>query len=465
MVYAFMEDRALTYRGTTSRVALTNDPITEVGYFDDKMANSFLNPGAILDIRALRIPILGVSPYTPAIPGMQLHFDVDNVTNDSAIAIDFNEATSAELDMVFNICDLVFLSQGLTLSALEVLLNAGAPYKDIYQSGTLALSTDLVTATDVMLNTGLLGSTIQVHTWVQFTVTLTTLGSVTFKVWIGKDAFEDEYPISTITKILFPCSPAKLLSPSDLSIVHAVSFASQYVAQMLPDEVANHDHTGTVASIQAYYNATHLGLSSVSMTFEVFYKGKEPTSSECRTAIVLAIQDLIDLGTGDLASWQVIFPALYVELEWYLIPLWSNTTTEPPEGLVIFSGISSYSAYQSKLTELFGLTRSADIPSKIELLKAASCELYIAAFPAAANAVSSLKDVSIGYAQYQTDPGPGNELSDDLVLFKAALESTLAYIQGTTLVHTSTTDNIDGHDYESFTVGSITFHVLVNEEV
>ena len=463
MVYAFMEDLALTKRSATARVELVDDPVTAVGFFDDKMANSFLNPGAIRDIRAVRIPIDGIDPYTAAISGMTLHFDVDTITNNADAAIDFNDATSSQLDKVFNICELVYLSQGVTIEALEVLLLGSTDFSTIYQAGSVELSPATVEAADIMLTSGLLGDPILVHKWIQFSVSLTTLGSVTFKVWLGRDAFEDEYPISTITKIMFPCAPAKLLNPSDASIVHAVASAASYVAEMLPDEVANKDHTGTVVSGQNYYNTTFLGASSLVMDFEVFYKGRIPTSNECRVAIVAAIGALIDLGGyGTIDDWMVLFPSLYVDSEWYLIPLWSNTTTNPPTDLVIISGISSYGDYQDKLAELFP-SRTAEMPDNIELLKAASSEVLIATFPGATNTIPLLSNVSIGYAPYQTDPGPGNELSTDLISFTTKLAEALAFILGTTEVHTSTTDTIDGHVYESFTVGAINFHVLTNE--
>lgn len=462
-LYGFMSDVALINR--TGVIERVNSPDTAVGYFDDAMANYFTSPAAIRDPRTTRLIVPGMDPAEKAVGLMTYNFDFDQVG-----AVDFDSVLSAELQALFNIAELAYLSQGQTVEDLEAILTGTdhASLYDIYTAESLEISAGVTTST-VALSGGTQDPGNSIRNSITFTVNFTTIGSVTFTIWVAKAAFLADYPTSTITKVVFPANPTDLLAPTALlNVVDAISATSEYTATALGAEIANNDHTGFVAVDTTYIYTALTGESGVSITFKVFYKGHVPTTSECRTAIVNAITALIAGGTGTLEQWQTILPNLYVTAQWLLVPLWANTFTG--DGITITAGISTYTDYLTKLVELY----SADLPNyteaylrdNMQLFKVPSSELILAAVPNYDNATKDLTATALGdFGFYQHDPETANNpMPADAANLQTQVAAAIAVIEEhASLPVGMVYDTFNGDSYLKFTVGAVEFLLLAAE--
>lgn len=461
-LYGFMSDLALINR--TGVIERVNSPDTAVGYFDDTMANYFVTPAAIRDQRTTRLVVPGMSPAEAAVGLMMFNFDLGQVGT-----VDFDTIPTAELQALFNIIELAYLSQGQTVEQLEAELvgvNHASLY-DIYTTSSLSISAGTTVST-VYLTSGVQDSGNSIRNSITFTVAFTGIGSVTFTVFVAKATFLADYPISTITKVVFPCAPESLLAPTTIAnVAQAISETSVYVAGQDGAEVSANDHTGIMSFETTYFYTALTGESGVSVVFKVFYKGMVPTSAECRAAITNAITLLISGGTGTLEQWETVLPNLYVTSQWLLVPLWANTFTSG--GLTIFAGISSYAAYLTKLVALY-----SDMPNYTEaylrdnaqMLKVPSSELLIAAVPVYENATKDLTSAVLGeFGLYQHDPVTAN---NPMPADAAGLQESIAAAISVILDHTSlpagmTEDTFNSDTYLKFTVGTVEF-LLLSEE-
>jgi len=459
-LYAFMGDVALTNRvGVIERVKSSD---TDVGYFDTLMGTYYSNPAMVRDPRTTRLQIDG----RVAMLGMALHFDYTSDT----VPFPFGSLSSADLIRLFNLIEYAALKQGATAEEIHEAFLADSGAYGIYsgaEGDTQVEVASVVVASTITTSAGSTVSGLNIRSWVSINV---TIGSTvyTVKVWYGRDAFLDSYPLGSITAVTCPIGIEYLVDPDSLStIMGALDASSAWTANVVDTEVTNRNHTGTVPYEVSYYSGTPTPVVVGDLTFNIFYKGRLPTDTEVISAIKTALetegaaQDPV-IGTD---TWESIFPTLYTTGEFYLFPMWDNTFDD--DGTPRISGISQYSALLTEVASILTNQSSANLIARSQLVMTTATQALLIAVPGPNNTVDtlSLKGEDM-FPDYQSSAFSG--MATATSEFRTALYNAIAVAAGTESGDIVTkTFSTEGETYyfASFSLYDIQYYVLCAEGV
>jgi hypothetical protein len=161
-----------------------------------------------------------------------------------------------------------------------------------------------------------------VPTWFQFSYKIDDENQLTFKIWINKSKFEDEYPLFTITKIVPPISLESLLNINRISnIYEAIQDSSNTNLEYLTKKIKEDGHSGYIGFSTRYVHNVATG-EYVTVTFNILYKGAQPDNYSIRIAIR---NYLLDTGLAEYEEWKAILPDIFLSDRFYLLPIWDNT--------------------------------------------------------------------------------------------------------------------------------------------
>lgn len=493
MIYAFCSDGAFAGVGGGTLVSHDDIAQSKLGVLDDQMVNYFLNPTALIDPRSVNpsnSKRIVCSPFGLKADGrMLLQFDNtrqgdgNNYTHIRPSYLDTNDAAAIDAikdsdimrTSLFNIIEYCFLQHSsagtvVTLPDADALnsamVNEIASFSG-YVAGSLKVSAG-TTSSKIRLSSGTTtgyilyqdGAEVPFYQFIQFDYQAASDLVVTFKIWLGMEAFLADYPLTTLMKVVYPCEPVRLLDMDFTNIVSAITESSGYKDNQLQESIKVVDHSGLSTYVSKYVNS---GLAtSYRMPFTVLYKGCVPTSTAMRDYIR---EELLDLGLASENEWKEVLPDLFVDGGFYLIPFYNNRI-DLVDGYKIDKNIVSYHYFKTKLTALFSENQSFDIDWIIQhgsLLMATGSGLYIYAFPDKGNSTDMMTLETIHPTYMNIDANNGlywDLMSEPTQLFNQDLAKVISIALGNAENEAYTEEEIDGRAYLAFITDFIEYHLL-----
>ena len=176
-----------------------------------------------------------------------------------------------------------------------------------------------------------------------------------FKIYLNPEALLNKYDRCKITHIVFPTDPYQLLDPSYETASQALNIASEYVGNTLTKEVTKTntnvlDTTNFTGALQFQTQYAFTDGTSENLTFTCIYKGRKPTETEMRTAILDFLRSISDDTSPDLED---LFPNLQVAGSYTIIPFYNTrTNTNFVTNYIITENILSYGYMNRIVTAL-----------------------------------------------------------------------------------------------------------------
>lgn len=458
MLYGFVTDIALWNRQLSNGIVTPLDNITNgVGFIDDTMMNYFVEQYIIRDPRSLqgatnnRLSIVGGK----GLGQIKLHFDHEYNT------YVFDSVTQEVFNQLFNLIEAAYLTQNATSASLNTLFTGNGITYGAYVPGSLEISQDTTESTIDLIT----GSTVEVNIrkWIYFKYTLAGNAlPVEFKLWLDEEAFMHDYPISTIVKpIVYAADIAKFLNPDFVNIVNAMTNGGATTINLAAQAMSIDDHTG----MELYYSKyiTSASATQEPMPFGVPYKGAVPTSDALREAIR---DDLVDSGLASYNEWKEVFPDLFVDGSFFLVPFYDNTYVNG--GVTLDQDILKIYTGMGKVSALFPDENSASLYQKLEALNSSATGIPIMAF-ASENNDSGARSLQAVHPTYMAIDGT-NALFDLMEPvtqeFSQHLSHVLAILLGKEVQDPSDPyyeTRYGTNKFLSFVDGYLEYHVLKPE--
>jgi len=226
-------------------------------------------------------------------------------------------------------------------------------------------------------------------------------------------------------------------------------------------EVGGDDHTG-VFSFKCKYNNSILGIGRYSFYFGVTYKGRTPSREEARQYIKTNL--LADTNTTE-DIWIDVLPDLFSRAAFYLVPIWSNYTTNALSE-TIKSGIYDTEKFVNALKAAYPSYTNTAVELYAQVLVVAASDVLLAVLPsedndAASKYVSQLHPTYMGVATasplFSKQAAVTQEFSEQL---NDTMGTLIAAGSGTVL----DADEVMGKQHLSFSVNSVDYHVLIKAD-
>lgn len=488
MIYAFCSDGSFAGVGGGSMLSYPDIGKSQLGVLNDQMINYFLNPTSLFDPRSVsqNNKRLVCTPFgRQAFGRMALQFDntrkgdgndythVRPVYMDEADArgIDAISQSDVTRTYLFNIIEYCFLQHTSTdtLPSAEQLDGAMKSESDSfsgYVPGSIQVSAG-TTNSDIRLSDTSLagykmyGTAVPFYQSIQFQFRVGT-DVLTFKIWLGMEAFLADYPLSVLVKVVWPCDPARLLDMDFANTVAAIVESSGFKDEQLQQAIKSEDHSGLATYVSRYVNSSLA--TYYRMPFTVLYKGCAPSSAAMRDYIR---EELLALGLATEEVWKGVLPDLFVDGGFYLIPFYINRVSLT-DGYVIDKNIIGYNQMIQKMAQLFPNTDIDWIRKNGSLLMAAGSGLYIYAFPLLDNPSDLLNLGSIHPTYQNIDANAGmywDLMTEETQSFNMDLALAMKVALGLQSNDNNlfTEETLEQKKYLAFISNFIEFHLLKQE--
>jgi len=291
-----------------------------------------------------------------------------------------NTQTDLVSSSIFRIVDFLLFNYdaGLTQQNREDFLINDTDISAIYVPDSFSISNTLVDGT--VYRAGAADEIVAVPSSVTFSLILPTgVTTRTFVVTIfaSNAAWLAGYNVSTIVKIIPPLPYSQIY---DASLTGAVDniFSTAFLSSNL-----NYNTTqsimGTVqvSGITSYPAVlTDSAENTVSIPFNVLYKGRSPTLTEIRNAIKA---DLLSSGVGNEAGWEARIPGVFVAGRFYVIPYWDLTFDKADQD--IFPSILDYTKIGENANKILETTGFGDIREHMNILPVYYNKMSVASVP------------------------------------------------------------------------------------
>ena len=488
MIYAFCSDGAFAGVGGGSMLSYPDIGKSKLGVLNDQMINYFLNPTSLFDPRSVsqNNKRLACTPFGRQAYGrMALQFDntrvgdgndythirpvyVDEADARGIDAIGTDETTRTYL---FNIIEYCFLqhTSTSTLPSAEQLDSAMTAEKASfggYVAGSIQVSagtttSDIRLADSALAGYKMYGTEVPFYQYIQFQF---QVGSdiLTFKIWLGMEAFLTDYPLSILVKVVWPCDPARLLDMDFANTVAAIVESSGFKDEQLQQAIKSEDHSGLATYVSRYVNSSLA--TYYRMPFTVLYKGCAPSSAAMRDYIR---EELLGLGLATEEEWKAVLPDLFVDGGFYLVPCYINRV-ELTDGYVIDKNIISYNQIIQKMAQLFPNTDIEWIRKNGSLLMAAGSGLYIYAFPLLDNPENMINLGSIHPTYQNVDATSGmywDTMTEETQSFNMDLALAMKVALGLQSNDNNlfTEETLEQKNYLAFISNFVEYHLLKQE--
>lgn len=453
MIYGFLSDEAMQLKPYPP---IKHDDVNVgVGYLSDDMVNYFATPEALYDKRSQRLLVQGAAFV--AIGDMVLSYDRDRVEalNPSI----WTDATSETYEQLFNIIEAAALAQYDLDADLDTLFITQPSVYGIYESGTLQRSMTYTNA-QISMYSGNAGNLLVRH-WVQFGIKITpTSETLMFKIWLGGEEFMTDYPYTTITVVVPPCEPSKLVDPNFQNIVDTLSRSAIYMNAIIGDEMKKKDHNG-MKSYQTAYNSSQY-VTRYEFPFGLMYKGPEPSSQVARIAVrnyLLELKKEDDTLLASEATWRSLFPELFIQAQFFIIPQWEDTFEVNNE--TYERSITSVKSTLNKLLEIFTWLEEVHVREYAEMIFTKASLLLLSTVPHPDNeTIMSLNSEHFTFMAIDSTNQFFDVMQDHTKDFNSKLNACISALKGAPNTYTFLTTTIEGREYLSFTSNFIEYHVL-----
>lgn len=351
--YLFLTDDSFSYHQPWQYNYSTERYAT----MDDQLANYFNQHLTWSDPRDRRLSI----PHAPfsnrTLAGqLRLHLDATHTTADiNTIVTADGSADTFYLKDLFNICETVYtglrlLTGGYVPMSQQELDTQLTRYTS-YIAGSLQLSSELTSAQlvvgELQVNSNVTSTVVipeqtLLLQWFRFQFKLDD----TLTEWycyLDPSAFKQQYPFTTITQIVLPCTPAQLLNLT-------TDAGSTYVQSQLGDSsstasIRQQDHSGYATYTVDYYRNSLTGNSStppIQITFGALYQGRTPSVSEVCQAIRAYLKEQPELSQVADDTWLELMPALFASGVFYLLPDYPNYVVDSTYGSYLYRNLSNH---------------------------------------------------------------------------------------------------------------------------
>lgn len=488
MIYAFCSDGSFAGVGGGSMLSYPDIGKSKLGVLNDQMINYFLNPTSLFDPRSVsqNNKRLVCTPFGRQASGrMTLQFDNtrkgdgNDYTHVRPAYLDETDAEGIDLiskdetirTYLFNVIEYCFLqhTSTSTLPSAEQLdsamKNELASFTG-YVPGSIQVSAG-TTNSDIRLSDTSLsgykmyGTEVPFYQAIQFQFKVGT-ATLTFKIWLGMEAFLTDYPLSVLVKVVWPCDPARLLDMDFANTVAAIVESSGYKDEQLQQAIKSEDHSGLATYVSRYVNSSLA--TYYRMPFTVLYKGCAPSSAAMREYIR---EELLALDLATEEVWKGVLPDLFVDGGFYLVPFYINRVTLT-DGYVIDKNIIGYDQMIQKMTQLFPNIDVDWIRNNGSLLMAAGSGLYIYAFPLLDNG-DTLRNLGTIHPTYQNIDANSGTYWDLMTEETQSFNMDLALAMKVALGLQSNDNNLfteetmEQKNYLAFISNFIEFHLLKQE--
>ena len=472
MYYCFLEDKSFFPDKT---IDLGNIDAPEAGYLGSNEEAYFYTKATILDPRKIRLQY-----NAKEIEGqVRLYFDQSKVEKEDEEGNElpdlFQNIKTEKREKLFELIERIYMDVDLaTQTELDESLAEDSKYKDIYQEDSLILAKRRVSVISHQKDQEL---NLQVPEFIQFTYIYDPEQEdkkkipYTFKIWLSREAFLSDYPLSTIIQVVLPCDHTYILNPSKFnSTIDAVirstedSFAMvdarTDIGADIPKvlDISTTDTSGLFVYKTKYIVSSQ---STVQLPFGILYKGHVPSTMEVRRAIK---DKLLGYGTAPESVWESILPDLFVVGQFYIVPIWDNVT--PRVDTNLYPSIIPYGKFKNIFSTLLPSLSANFISQHQEVFVTGQSEIFLTSMPDILNEneTYSIYELHPTY-QYHTSQDPAFAYQEDKTKeFNKKLNRCLAILFGESVLDGDIVETtIDLRKYCSFVASRIEYHVLTYE--
>ena len=333
IIDGFVVDRGFTDQSKHFNEILTDDD-GSVASLNQKSLSYFNKVSVFADDRAPSTR--NVNWFAQTAPS--LVFD-EEIYNSFTGVID--QQDSVVSSSIFRIVDFLLFNYDPTQTRenREDFLISDTDISQIYVPGSFVLSNTLVEGT--IYHPGSANETVDVPAYATFSVTLPS-GQATrtfvITIYASNAAWLQGYNVSTIVKVIPPLPYSQIYSASLTAATDNIFSTANLSSSLNFTDSSPVLGTIQVSGIKAYPAVlTDAAENTVSITFNVLYKGREPTLTEIRNAIRA---DLLSSGVGTEEGWEARIPGVFVAGRFYIIPFWDMSFSKANQ--VVFPSILNY---------------------------------------------------------------------------------------------------------------------------
>lgn len=453
LIEAFVVDQAFTDQSKAINGVLI-DESDKVGSLSTKALSYFSDPSVFRDNRqAASRDVNWTAETVPAIV-------IDSLVYDGFVTAinDLDRSVSVGL---FKLIDRMLFrySAGIGHATLEAEIRQDPDIAQIYVPESFELSSEIESAKVYYLSGTSI--TVSVPTKVKFSITIPegqTTTTYTLTLFTSVDAWLVGYNNTTIVEVVPPLPYSQLLSASLVSSTANIFTTSAQSAVLSYNTIKPYIGTEGVSGV-VEYNAVVQDDSgnTVSVPFNIFYKGRMPTLSERRNAIKA---ELLASGFGTEAAWKARIPGIFIAGRFYVVPLWDVTYQKPDQTL--FPSIIPYSTIGEKTNKVLESLAFNDVGSLMDVFTVSYNRMTITATPDISGGVDHVKLNAVipDFQNYPADDPNHAYMSDASREFSEKLTTVLAVAAGaaTSDIYIPITENL--LTFYSFVVQTYEFCVI-----
>jgi hypothetical protein len=380
---------------------------------------------------------------------ISIHADANKLDEENF----FTLLTDPHRDLYFKLIERIYTAQNVTVEQLEEDIRTDPEFSVVYIQESLRLGWNIV-GTEVP--DGHPGPT-EVVDFIEFELNFPEVHEK-FKLWINRQKFATDYPLSTIAQVVLPCDHSILLNPSTVpttidAIIASTSFSFS--------DVENKIHTGDHSGLMTYTTRYIVSSTSIKrMPFGILYKGAQPSSLEIRKAIR---EKLLGYGTAPEEEWKKILPDLFVTGQFFILPFWDNMIQR--EDRRIFQSILPTKRITGLISQIYPALEEVFIEKYQQLLTYAQNPGFGLVIPDPLNEVFfSLQEIHPTYQHYSTQNNLHTFMETHTKEFSIRLNRCLAVLLGESINEEFILNTFDGIRYMSFVTSGIEYHVIHPED-
>lgn len=441
MIYGYVNDEAFHDPSIKMKNLASYD--LKHGYLPAEEVTYFVEPFELIDQRSERLNIFG----SPIVGEASMLFDAIK----SPTELDILTNSSQEvISGIFNIIEFVFFRPALAnrneLDA-EMVTNP-----DIYV-GYVPDSIQISAKSENVHIFSTVDGAFPILDWIEFSINVNGT-DIKFKLWMKNTAFSDNYPLSTICEIVPPLSPEILVDPSSLNgTIEAAVNSAEVSVTKLSAKIMEDGYSNYVSYPTKY---VMLDGTMLFIPFNLLYKGAAPKTLEMRQAIK---DFLLATNLASEDKWKTILPDLFVEAQFFVLPMWDNYSVRPTRNL--FPSVIQLQNVTDRVNKIL-----PDIPittrqEKLELLETTYSEMFLVTCPDHLNVSQlSIRQEHPTFQRYGPKDPQFSFQEEHTKAFTSYLNRALAVAAGEATDNIFTTNNFNDRVYVSFVVHEIEYHVM-----
>lgn len=305
--------------------------------------------------------------------------------------IDVNNITHEEFEKMFNVLeDCLYARSTNAGDLIATFLNTRFAVSSTYTgyiNGSIKISSDGQNVESLVSgisgrsshNTAISADKLTIPQWIEFGFRTEYYGDIIFKLWIGREHFLTNYPLTTITDVVLPCAARQLKYPSTLGTVtgnttqgtplQTLIDSSIFINTTYKGNFSNKESSGVFTFSTPYMPSTY---NNISISFAIVYKGPEPSLKLAKKAV----RNTLLSSNIPEEEWLIVFPGLFTSAKFYIIPYWGNVFTSA--GIEYECGVSKWTDAYNKFKAVFPYYNQTEFDAKLEIVLNDATDLLMA---------------------------------------------------------------------------------------